>query len=83
MSKLHQMAADAGRETMPTVAFTPPSLLMTGPGNALPSPEALIDEAGQLADAGVTQLTISLPGETRKDLLAAMDQYAANVIPKL
>ena len=81
--KLHQMAADAGRETMPTVAFTPPSLLMTGPGRPLPSAEALIDEAGQLADAGVTQLTISLPGETRRELLTAMDEYAANVIPKL
>ena len=83
VAKLHQMAADAGRETMPTVAFTPPSLLMTGHGKALPSAEALIDEAGQLADAGVTQLTIALPGDTREELLAAMDEYAANVIPKL
>ena len=27
--------------------------------------------------------TISLPGDTRKELLAAMEQYAADVIPKL
>lgn len=83
VTKLHQMAADAGRETMPTVAFTPPSLLMRGPGAGLPSAEALVDEAGQLADAGVSQLTISLPGETRRDLLTAMDKYASEVIPKL
>ena len=68
---------------MPTVAFTPPSLLLAGPGATLPSAEALIDEAGQLADAGASQLTISLPGESRRDLLRAMENYAAEVIPKL
>jgi probable F420-dependent oxidoreductase len=83
VAKLHQMAAAAGRETMPMVAFTPPSLLLAGPGGTLPSAEALIDEAGQLADAGASQLTISLPGESRRDLLRAMEKYAAEVIPKL
>ncbi len=83
VTKLRQMAADAGRQTMPTVAFTPPSLLMTGHGGAMPSAEALIDEAGQLAAVGVSQLTISLPGESRAELLKAMEKYASQVIPKL
>jgi hypothetical protein len=56
---------------------------MTGHGAALPSAEALIDEAGQLAAAGVSQLTISLPAESRAELLKAMEKYASEVIPKL
>ncbi len=82
VAKLHAMSIAAGREVLPTVAFTPPSLLMSH-GSALPSAAELIDEAGQLADAGVTQLTISLPAENRRELLRAMEAYAADVIPSL
>jgi hypothetical protein len=81
VQKLHQMSADAGRAKPPTVAFTPPSGLMTPPGGAPPSAQQLIDEAGELADAGVSQLTISLPGDTRAQLLSAMERYATEVLP--
>jgi probable F420-dependent oxidoreductase len=81
--KLHQLCADAGRTELPTVAFTPPSLLLSHPGASMPSAQHMIDEAGQLADAGVTQLTISLPADSRVDLLSAMEKYAADVIPQL
>jgi probable F420-dependent oxidoreductase len=80
--ELRQMFADAGRDDTPTVAFTPPSLLMTrdtGPVTAA----QLVDEAGQLAAAGVSQLTLSFPGRTRRDLLVAMEGFAADVIPQL
>jgi probable F420-dependent oxidoreductase len=83
VTQLSQMAADAGRTTPPTVAFTPPSLLLNPHMRQMPSAEALIDEASQLADAGVTQLTINLPGETRAEFRAAMDGYASKVIPAL
>jgi probable F420-dependent oxidoreductase len=83
VAQLNQMSADAGRETAPTVAFTPPSLLLAPHGGSLPAAVALIDEAGQLAEAGVSQLTISLPGESRREMLVAMDKYAADVIPQL
>ncbi len=79
--KLRQMSADAGRETPPTVAFTPPSGLMNPLAGPPPSAQELVDEAGQLAEAGVSLLTISLPGKTRADLLRAMEQYAADVLP--
>jgi probable F420-dependent oxidoreductase len=82
VQKLRQMSADAGRATPPTVAFTPPSGLMNPQGSP-PSAQELIDEAGQLADAGVSQLTISLPGETRAELLAAMERYARDVLPAM
>ncbi len=80
--ELRQLFADAGRDGAPTIAFTPPSLLMArskGPVSAA----QLIDEAGELAAAGVSQLTLSFPAGTRKKLLAAMDAFAADVIPQL
>jgi probable F420-dependent oxidoreductase len=83
VQKLRQMSADAGREKPPTVAFTPPSGLMTPPSGAQPSAQELIDEAGQLADAGVSQLTIALPADTRAGLLAAMERYASDVLPAM
>ncbi|HEX4432603.1 MAG TPA: LLM class F420-dependent oxidoreductase [Frankiaceae bacterium] len=80
--ELRQMFADAGREGTPTVAFTPPSLLMTR-GTGPVTPAQLVDEAGELAAAGVSQLTLSFPGRSRRDLLAAMEDFAADVIPQL
>ena len=82
ITELRQMFADAGRETEPTIAFTPPSLLMTRSNGPVPAAQ-LVDEAGQLAAIGVSQLTLSFPGRTRRELLAAMDAFAADVIPQL
>ncbi|MCW2546747.1 MAG: class F420-dependent oxidoreductase, partial [Mycobacterium sp.] len=57
VKRLNQLCADAGRTKLPTVAFTPPSLLLAHPGAAMPSPQHMVDEAGELAEAGVSQLT--------------------------
>jgi probable F420-dependent oxidoreductase len=81
ITELRSMWAEAGREGVPTIAFTPPSLMMTR-GSA-PSPAQFVDEAGQLSEAGVSLLTIGLPGRTRPELLAAMDTFASEVIPQL
>jgi probable F420-dependent oxidoreductase len=82
ITELRQMFADAGRDTPPTVAFTPPSLLMTRSNGPVPAAQ-LVEEAGQLAAIGVSQLTLSFPGRTRRDLLVAMESFAADVIPQL
>jgi probable F420-dependent oxidoreductase len=82
IAELRQMFADAGRAGEPTVAFTPPSLLMARAQGAL-NPAEFVDEAGRLAEIGVSQLTVSLPGRSRADLLRAMDSFAADVIPHL
>ncbi|HEX4015282.1 MAG TPA: TIGR03619 family F420-dependent LLM class oxidoreductase [Frankiaceae bacterium] len=82
ISELRQMFADAGRTDVPTVAFTPPSLLMARSSQPM-SPAQFVEEAGELAIAGVSQLTLSFPGRTRRDLLAAMEAFAADVIPQL
>ena len=76
------MFADAGREGEPTVAFTPPSMLMTRTSESIPS-ALFVDEAGQLAAAGVSALTVSFPARSRRDFLAAMDRFASEVIPQL
>ena len=82
IGELRQMFADAGREGEPTVAFTPPSMLMTRTGEPIPS-ALFVDEAGQLAAAGVSALTVSFPARSRRDFLAAMDRFASEVIPQL
>lgn len=82
IAELRQMFADAGREDEPAVAFTPPSMLMTRKGESISS-ELFVDEAGQLADAGVSALTISFPARSRPEFLAAMDRFATEVIPQL
>jgi probable F420-dependent oxidoreductase len=82
ITELRQMFADAGRDTAPTVAFTPPSLLMTRGNGPVPAAQ-LVEEAGQLAAIGVSQLTLSFPGRTRRDLRVAMESFAADVIPQL
>lgn len=82
ITELRQMFADAGRDAAPTVAFTPPSLLMTRSSGPVPAAQ-LVEEAGQLAAIGVSQLTLSFPGRTRRDLLLAMEAFAADVIPQL
>ena len=83
VARLHQLCADAGRTELPTVAFTPPSLLMSHREGSGPSAQEMVDEAGELAEAGVSQLTISLPAQSRQELLAAIEKYAADVIPQL
>jgi probable F420-dependent oxidoreductase len=82
IAELRQMFADAGREDEPAVAFTPPSMLMTRKGESISS-ELFVDEAGQLADAGVSALTVSFPARSRPEFLAAMDRFATEVIPQL
>ncbi len=82
IGELRQLFADAGRDADPTIAFTPPSLLMTRQGESVSSAQ-LVDEAGQLAAAGVSWLTVSFPARSRHDFLAAMDRFAAEVIPQL
>jgi probable F420-dependent oxidoreductase len=82
IDKLRQMWADNGREGQPAIGFTPPSGLMRATGTP-PSPQELIDEAGQLAEAGVSLLTISLAGDTRAELLRSMERYASDVLPGL
>jgi probable F420-dependent oxidoreductase len=82
IAELRQMFADAGREDEPAVAFTPPSMLMTRKGESISS-ELFVDEAGQLADAGVSALTVSFPARSRREFLAAMDRFATEVIPQL
>ena len=81
IEEARHLAVDAGREPL-TIVYSPPSMLMTGAGGDLPTAAALLDEAAELAAAGVDWLTVTLPGETRPELLAAMETYARDVLEK-
>ncbi len=82
IAELRQMFADAGRVGVPTVAFTPPSLLMTR--STAPSRRRNSStRQGSWRLQGSRSSLISFPSRTRRDLLAAMDRFAAEVIPQL
>ena len=79
VAEAQALAAEAGRPPL-TVVYSPPSMLMTGSGKPVPEASALVDEAHELAAAGVDWLTVTLPGETRRELLSATESYAADVL---
>ena len=81
IDEARELAAAAGRDPL-TIVYSPPSMLMTGGGGDLPAAGALVEEKAELAAAGVDWLTVTLPGETRRDLLAAMETYARDVLEK-
>jgi hypothetical protein len=47
---------------------------------AAPEPAQVVDEMGRLAEVGVTWATVTLPGETRADLLREIDRFGTNVL---
>lgn len=78
---MRTMAAEAGRERPLDVAFMPAGLDMFS--KATPEPSQVLDELHALADIGVTWATVTLPGETRTDLLMAMEKFGTDVIGRL
>lgn len=81
---LREMAAASGRdldEQPLDIAFMPAGLDMF---NAAPvDPQRVLAEMQELAAAGVTWATVMLPGETRPELLRAIERFGAEVLPKM
>jgi probable F420-dependent oxidoreductase len=75
---LRQLAAEAGRTDPIDIAFMPAGLDMFA--RAAPEPAQVVDEMGRLAEVGVTWATVTLPGETRADLLREIDRFGTNVL---
>jgi len=49
----------------------------------LPSASWVVDSAGQLRDAGVTYLAVTLPGQTRRDLITQIEWFGSEVLPSV
>jgi probable F420-dependent oxidoreductase len=75
---MERMADDLDRATPLDIAFMPSGLDMFN--RASPDAGAVLEELHALADIGVTWATVTLPGETRTDLLREIAAFGRDVI---
>jgi probable F420-dependent oxidoreductase len=75
---LRDTAREAGRTAPVDVVFMPSGLDMFA--RATPDGQRVRDDLATLADAGVTWATVTLPGDTRSDLLREVERFGADVI---
>jgi probable F420-dependent oxidoreductase len=79
---LREQCAAAGRDASELdIAFMPSGLDMFA--RATPDAARVIDDIGALAAIGVSWVTVALPADTRRDLLAAIDSFGADIIARL
>jgi probable F420-dependent oxidoreductase len=78
---MRELAAEAGRTTPLDVVFMPSGLDMFA--KATPDHARVLDDVHALAALGVTWATVTLPGETRGELLGEIEQFGAAVIAQL
>jgi alkanesulfonate monooxygenase SsuD/methylene tetrahydromethanopterin reductase-like flavin-dependent oxidoreductase (luciferase family) len=76
---MRSLADEAGRDPAGIdVAFMPAGLDMFN--RASPEAAKVREELHALAEVGVTWATVTLPGETRSDLLREIERFGADVI---
>ena len=78
IATLHRIADDVGRTAPLDVAFMPAGLDMFN--RAAPEPGRVVDEMHALAGVGVTWATVTLPGESRAELLREIDRFGSAVL---
>ncbi len=79
IAELRDMAAAAGRTEPLDVAVIPTRL--SGFGDGAWSTDALVDEIGQLREAGGTVLVVNLPGLTITEFTDHVAAFAETVLP--
>jgi probable F420-dependent oxidoreductase len=78
---LRELARAAGREEDIDVAFMPAGLDMFAA--ASPDPAAVVEDVHALEAVGVTWVTLTLPGDSRADLLQEIDRFGTRVLAAL
>jgi len=81
IAELRSMAADAGRDTPIEIVFMPMGLDMFS--NADVDAARVVASIRELAAVGVTYATITVPGDTRAELLANMATFRDDVLPSV
>ncbi|HET7531020.1 MAG TPA: LLM class flavin-dependent oxidoreductase, partial [Mycobacteriales bacterium] len=82
LDHLREQCAAAGRDPAELdVCFMPSGLDMFA--DAAADPARVLDDITALAAIGVTWATVTLPADTRHDLLAAIDAFGDDVIARL
>ena len=77
---LREQCTAAGREPADLdICFMPSGLDMFA--KAAPDAARVVDDIAALAEIGVTWVTVTLPADTRADLLHAIEQFGRDVIP--
>ena len=75
------MEHEAGRTTPLEVVFMPEGLDMFS--NAPVDPPAVLASIRALAAAGVTYATLTVPGETRAQLIANIEIFGTEILPEV
>lgn len=75
---LRELADEAGRTEPIDICFVPFGLTLFD--RTAPDLGRVAESVAELADAGVTWLSIALPAETRKDMRAQMERFANDVM---
>jgi len=78
---LHQQIDAAGRVAPVDICFMPSGLDMFA--RATPGPAKVLDDLAALAELGVTWATVTLPADTRQDLLVAIERFGTDVVGRL
>jgi probable F420-dependent oxidoreductase len=77
--ELHALAAEHGRTAPVEIVFMPMGLDMFS--NAAIDAEGVVASIAALAAAGVTYATITVPGETRAQMLAGFAAFRDHILP--
>ena len=77
---LREQCAAAGRDSRELdICFMPSGLDMFA--KAAPDSAKVVDDITALAELGVTWVTVTLPADTRRDLLSAIESFGRDVLP--
>ena len=77
----YEYAAHVGRAPDFDVIFMPPGLDMFAAGQVDPGP--VVDGIHAMAEVGVTYCSLTIPGNTRAELLGNLDVLATHVVPNV
>lgn len=86
ITRLHELAAEEGRHDSLDIAVIPRTMAgfaSGGSGVDRWSSEAVLDEIGQLREAGGTALVVNLPGVELASYLDALEQFASEIMAKI
>jgi probable F420-dependent oxidoreductase len=78
---MRELARETGRTQPIDVVFMPSGLDMFA--RASPEPAAVVDELQAMSDLGVTWATVTLPGESRVELVRAVAGFGDQVVARL
>jgi hypothetical protein len=81
IEELRGMEREVGRTTPLDVVFMPQGLDMFS--NAPVDPPAVLASIRALAAAGVTYSTLTVPGETRAQLIANIEIFGTEILPEV